>query len=135
MRYIKKTISVRIVVRGYIHSLFVSKAITRSYLARSSLDTNNSEYNRVRCTFYDVNYIYSSFTKVLGQEYFLGKATAWECNCLFKRFFTGPLNGLFFFSQSRLGKELKRHQNQSKSFNRGALQSQSPFLNSPDPSV
>ena len=62
MRYIKKTISVRIVVRGYIHSLFVSKAITRSYLARSSLDTNNSEYKSVRCTFYDVNYIYSSFT-------------------------------------------------------------------------
>ena len=29
-------------VRGYIHSLFVSKALTRSYLARSGLDTNNS---------------------------------------------------------------------------------------------
>ena len=29
-------------VRGYIHSLFVSKALTRSYLARSGFDTNNS---------------------------------------------------------------------------------------------
>ena len=145
MCYIKKTISVRIVVtclinssrhrkcfvRGYIHSLFVSKSITRSYLARSSLDTNNSEYNRVRCTFYDVNYIYSSFTKVLGQvlsflvKQQLGKATAFP-----SVLFTGPLNGPFFFSQSRLGKELKRHQNQGKSVNRGALQSQSPFLNS-----
>ena len=37
-------------VLGYIHSFFVSKALTRSYLAR--------EYNPVRGTFYDVNYIY-----------------------------------------------------------------------------
>ena len=29
-------------VRGYIHSLFVSKALTRLYLARSGFDTNNS---------------------------------------------------------------------------------------------
>ena len=29
-------------VRGFIHSLFVSKALTRSYLARSGFDTNNS---------------------------------------------------------------------------------------------
>ena len=29
-------------VRGYIHSLFVSKALTRSYLARSGFHTNNS---------------------------------------------------------------------------------------------
>ena len=29
-------------VRGFIHELFVSKALTRSYLARSGFDTNNS---------------------------------------------------------------------------------------------
>ena len=29
-------------VRGYIHSLFLSKAFTRSYLARLGFDTNNS---------------------------------------------------------------------------------------------
>ena len=29
-------------VRGFILSLFVSKALTRSYLARSGFDTNNS---------------------------------------------------------------------------------------------
>ena len=29
-------------VRGYIHSLFVWKALTRSYLARSGFHTNNS---------------------------------------------------------------------------------------------
>ena len=46
-------------VRGYIHSLFVSKALTRSYIARSGFHTNNSWiYNPVRRTFYDVNYIY-----------------------------------------------------------------------------
>ena len=53
---VKKTISLKILVlrvinslrhrncfvRGYIHSLFVSKALTRSYLARSGFDTNNS---------------------------------------------------------------------------------------------
>ena len=53
---VKKTISVKILVlrvinssrhrnyfvRGYIHSLFVSKALTRSYLARSGFHTNNS---------------------------------------------------------------------------------------------
>ena len=53
---VKKTISMKILVlrvinslrhrncsvRGYIHSLFVSKALTRSYLARSDFDTNNS---------------------------------------------------------------------------------------------
>ena len=52
---VKKTISMKILVlrvinslrhrncfvRGYIHSLFVSKALTRSYLARSGFDTNN----------------------------------------------------------------------------------------------
>ena len=52
----KKTISVKILVlrvinssrhrncfvRGYIHSSFVSKALTRSYLARSGFHTNNS---------------------------------------------------------------------------------------------
>ena len=56
MCYIKKTISVKILVicvinssrdrlrksfvRGHIHDLFVSKALTRSYLARSGFDTN-----------------------------------------------------------------------------------------------
>ena len=53
---VKKTISMKILVlrvinslrhrscfvRGYIHSLFVSKALTHSYLARSGFDTNNS---------------------------------------------------------------------------------------------
>ena len=53
---VKKTISMKILVlrvinssrhrncfvRGYIHSLFVSKALTRLYLARSGFDTNNS---------------------------------------------------------------------------------------------
>ena len=53
---VKKTISMKILVlsvinssrhrncfvRGYIHSLFVSKALTRSYLARSGFHTNNS---------------------------------------------------------------------------------------------
>ena len=53
---VKKTISMKILVlrvinssrnrncfvRGYIHSLFASKALTRSYLARSGFDTNNS---------------------------------------------------------------------------------------------
>ena len=122
MCYIKKTISVRIVViclinslrqrkcfvRGYIHSLFVSKAITRSYLARSSLDTNTSEYNRVRCTFYDVNCIYSSFTKVLGQvlsflvKQQLGNATAFP-----SVLFTGPLNGRFFFFSKLLRQGVK----------------------------
>ena len=29
-------------VRGYIHSLFLSKALTRSHLARSGFHTNNS---------------------------------------------------------------------------------------------
>ena len=54
--FVKKAISMKILflrvinssrhrncfVRGYIHSLFVSKALTRSYLARSGFDTNNS---------------------------------------------------------------------------------------------
>ena len=44
-------------VRGYIHSLFVAKALTRSYLARSGFQATR-EYNPVRRTFYDVNYIY-----------------------------------------------------------------------------
>ena len=117
MCYIKKTISVRIVVvclinssrhrqcfvRGYIHSLFVSKAITRSYLARSSLDTINLEHNRVRRTFYDVNYIYSYFIyKSSGTSTkFLGKATAWESNCLSKRSFHWTAKrSLLFFSKS-----------------------------------
>ena len=53
---VMKTISIKILVlpvtnssrhrncfvRGYIHSLFVSKALTRSYLARSGFDTNDS---------------------------------------------------------------------------------------------
>ena len=53
---VKKTISIKILVlrvinssrhrncsvRGYIHSLFVSKGLTRSYLARSGFHTNNS---------------------------------------------------------------------------------------------
>ena len=53
---VKKTISMKILVlrvinssrhrkcsvRGYIHSLFVSKALTRSYLARSGFHTNYS---------------------------------------------------------------------------------------------
>ena len=53
---VKKTISMKILVlrvinssrhrncfvRGYIHSLFVSKALTRSHLARSGFHTNNS---------------------------------------------------------------------------------------------
>ena len=54
--WVKRTISMEILVlrvinssrhrncfvQGYIHSLFVSKALTRSYLARSGFDTNNS---------------------------------------------------------------------------------------------
>lgn len=119
---IKKTISVRIsviclinssrqrkcFVRGYIHSLFASKAINRSYLARSSLDTNTLEYNRVRCTFYVVNCIYSSITKVLGQvlsflvKQQLGNATAFP-----SVLFTGPLNGRFFFSSKSLRQGVK----------------------------
>ena len=47
-------------VRGYIHSLFVSKALTRSYLARSGFTQTTREYNPARRTFYDVNYIYST---------------------------------------------------------------------------
>ena len=53
---VKKTIATKILIlrvinnsshrncfeRGYIHSLFVSKALTRSYLARSGFHTNNS---------------------------------------------------------------------------------------------
>ena len=53
---VKKTISMKILVlrvinssrhrncfvRGYSHLLFVSKVLTRSYLARSGFDTNNS---------------------------------------------------------------------------------------------
>ena len=53
---VKKTISMKILVlrvinssrhrncfvRGYIHSLFVSKALTHSYLARSGFHKNNS---------------------------------------------------------------------------------------------
>ena len=53
---VKKTISMKILVlrvinssrhrncfvRGYIHLLFASKALTRSYLARSGFHTNNS---------------------------------------------------------------------------------------------
>ena len=53
---VKKTISMKVLVlrvinsspyrncfvRGYIHSLFVSKVLTRSYLARSGFHTNNS---------------------------------------------------------------------------------------------
>ena len=53
---VKKTVSMKILVlrvinssrhrncfvRGYIHSLFVSKALTRSDLARSGFHTNNS---------------------------------------------------------------------------------------------
>ena len=53
---VKKTISMKILVlrvinslrhrncfvRGYIHSLFVSKALTRPYLTRSGFSTNNS---------------------------------------------------------------------------------------------
>ena len=53
---VKKTISMKILVlrvinssrhrncfvRGYIHSLFVPKALTRSFLARSDFHTNNS---------------------------------------------------------------------------------------------
>ena len=50
---------------GCIHSMFVSKGLTRSYLARSGFDTA-CEYNPVRNTFYDVNYIYSTVVKVLN---------------------------------------------------------------------
>ena len=53
---VKKTVSMKILVlrvinssrhrncfvRGYVHSLFVSKALTRLYLARSGFHTNNS---------------------------------------------------------------------------------------------
>ena len=45
-------------VRGYIHSLFVSKALTRSYLARSGFTQTTREYNPVRRAFYDANYTY-----------------------------------------------------------------------------
>ena len=70
---VKKTISMKILVlrvinssrqrncfiRGYIHSLFVSKALTRSYLAAWVFTQTTRECNPVRGTFYDVNYIYS----------------------------------------------------------------------------
>ena len=47
-------------VRGYIHSLFVSKALTRSYTPRSFgfLTQTTRAYNPVQSTFYDVNYMY-----------------------------------------------------------------------------
>ena len=146
MCYIKKTISVRIVViclinssrhrkcfvRGYIHSLLCQKpSLARTSLVRALTQTtrNITAYAALSMT-YTIS-IASSFTKVLGQvlsflvKQQLGKATAFP-----SVLFTGPLNGPFFFSQSRLGKELKRLQNQGKTLNRGALQSQSPFLNS-----
>ena len=41
-------------VRGYMHSLFVSKALTRSF---GFLTQTTRAYNPVRRTFYDVNYI------------------------------------------------------------------------------
>ena len=53
-------------VRSYMHSLFLSKALTRSYLARPHslvprsfgfLTQTTRAYNPVRRTFYDVNYI------------------------------------------------------------------------------
>ena len=53
-------------VRGYIHSLFVSKALTRSYLARSGFTQTTREYNPARRTFYDVNCIYSPGGGTLG---------------------------------------------------------------------
>ena len=46
-------------VRGYIYSLFVSKALTHSYLARSGFHTETTrEYNPVLRAFYDVNCMY-----------------------------------------------------------------------------
>ena len=42
LRVIKSSRHTNFYVRGYIHSLFVSKALTRSYLARSGFHTNNS---------------------------------------------------------------------------------------------
>ena len=72
---VKKTISMKILVlrvinsprhrscfvRGCIHELFVSKALTctRSYLARSGFHTNNSwiQPRTPHLTFYDVNYL------------------------------------------------------------------------------
>ena len=44
-------------VRGYIHSLFVSKALARTSLIRALTQTTR-EYNPVLRTFYDVNYMY-----------------------------------------------------------------------------
>ena len=66
---VKKTVSMKILVlrvinssrqrncfiRGYIHSLFVSKALTRSYLAAWVFTQTTRECNHVRGTFYDVN--------------------------------------------------------------------------------
>ena len=42
LRVIHRSLHRNCFVRGYIHSLFVSKALTRSYLARSGFHTNNS---------------------------------------------------------------------------------------------
>ena len=71
---VKKTISMKILVlcvinssrrrncfvRGYTHSLFVSKALSCSYLARAGFDTTTCEYSPVRRPFYAVNYVYQS---------------------------------------------------------------------------
>ena len=78
---VKKTISMKILVlrvinssrhrncfvRGYIHSLFVSKALTRSYRFGVFTQTTR-EYNPVRRTFYAINYINSSISGVLERD-------------------------------------------------------------------
>ena len=61
LRVIKSSRRRNCLVRGYIHSLFVSKALTRSYLARSGFRTNNS-WIAPRTS--HVNYISSSFFAV-----------------------------------------------------------------------
>ena len=61
-------------VRGCIHSLFVSRALTRSLVPRSFgfLTQTAREYYPVHRTFYDVNYIYVLF----NVSFFQGRITA-----------------------------------------------------------
>ena len=55
LRVIKSSRHRKCFVRGQIHSLFVSKALTRS----SGFSTQTTRaYNPVRHTLYDVNYMY-----------------------------------------------------------------------------
>ena len=67
LRVIKSSRHRKYFARGYMHSFFVSKAPTRSYLARSGFFTQKTRaYNLVRRTFYDVNYRNGINTKSNG---------------------------------------------------------------------